>query len=74
MQYYIQKYRFISETAKWNKKITALKCEKKTFKLIISFSEIPKFFTCARVRQLTFLSEDWENLFVWSSVLLQIVD
>ena len=41
-------------------------------KLILCFSEIPKTFICVRVRQVTFLSEDWKKLSVWSSVLFTI--
>ena len=63
---------------KIKKKITVLKCKKKRFflrkltkisKLILSFSEISKTFICVPVRQVTFLSEDWKMLSVWSSVL-----
>ena len=36
------------------------------------FSEIPKNFICVRVRQVAFLSEDLQNLSVWSSVLFTI--
>ena len=41
-------------------------------KLILCFSEIPKTFICVRVRQVTFLSEDWKKLSVWSSVLFTV--
>ena len=41
-------------------------------KLILCFSETPKTFICVRVRQVTFLSEDWKKLSVWSSVLFTI--
>ena len=44
----------------------------KMFKLIICFSEIPKTFICVCVRQVTFLSEDWKKLSVWSSVLFTV--
>ena len=40
--------------------------------LIPCFSEIPKTFICVRVRQVTFLSEDWKKLSVWSSVLFTV--
>ena len=40
--------------------------------LILCFSEIPKTFICIRVRQVTFLSEDWKKLSVWSSVLFTV--
>ena len=36
--------------------------------LILCFSEIPKIFDCARVRQVVFLSEGWKNLSLLSSV------
>ena len=42
------------------------------FKLIFCFSEIPKTFICVRVRQVTFLCEDWKQLSVWSSVLFTV--
>ena len=41
-------------------------------KLILCFSEIPKTFICVCVRQVTFLSEDWKKLSVWSSVLFTV--
>ena len=41
-------------------------------KLIICFSEIPKTFMFVRVRQVTFLSEDWKKLSIWSSVLFTV--
>ena len=41
-------------------------------KSIICFSQIPKAFTCVRVRQVTFLSEDWKKLPVWSGVLFTV--
>ena len=44
----------------------------KMSKLILRFSEIPKSFICVRVRQVTFLSEDWKKLSVWSSVLFTV--
>ena len=80
MRYYTQKYRFTSKTARWNQKNNVLKCKKtllfekikKMSKLIFCFSEIPKTFTCVRVRQVTFLSEDWKKLSVWSSVLFTV--
>ena len=40
-------------------------------KLILCFSEIPKTFTGVRVRQVTFLSEDWKKS-VWNSVLFTV--
>ena len=40
--------------------------------LILCFLEITKTFICVRVRQVTFLSEDWKKLSVWSSVLFTI--
>ena len=40
--------------------------------LILCFLEIPKTFICVRVRQVTFLSEDWKKLSVWSSVLFTV--
>ena len=40
--------------------------------LILCFSEIPKTFICIRVRQVTFLSEDWKKLSVWSSVFCAV--
>ena len=82
MRYYTQKYRFHSKTAKWNQKnITILKCKNKgsflrkltkMSKLILCFSEIPKTFVFVRVRHVTFLSEDWKKLSVWSSVLFTV--
>ena len=44
----------------------------KIFNLILCFSEIPKTFICVRVRQVTFLYEDWKKLSVWSSVILTV--
>ena len=41
-------------------------------KLILCFSEIPKTFMFVRVRQVTFLSEDWKKLSIWSSVLFTV--
>ena len=41
-------------------------------KLILCFSEIPKTFIFVRVRHVTFLSEDWKKLSVWSSVLFTV--
>ena len=41
-------------------------------KLILCFSEVPKTFICVRVRQVTFLSEDWKMLSVWSGVLFTV--
>ena len=41
-------------------------------KLILCFSKIPKTFICVRVRQVTFLSEDWKMLSVWSGVLFTV--
>ena len=87
MRYYSQKYRFPSKTAKWNqkkkkKKNTIYKFIKrlflffwkltKMFKLILCISEIPKTFIFVRVRQVTFLSEDWKNVSIWSSVLFTV--
>ena len=43
-------------------------------KLILCFSEIPKTFICVCVRQVTFLSEDWKKLSVWSGVLLEMCE
>ena len=40
--------------------------------LILCFLEIPKTFICVHVRQVTFLSEDWKKLSVWSSVLFTV--
>ena len=42
------------------------------FKLILCISEIPKTFIFVRVRQVTFLSEDWKNVSIWSSVLFTV--
>ena len=78
-----QKYRFPSKTAKWNqKKKYYFKVYKKTvsffwkltkmFKLILCISEIPKTFIFVRVRQVTFLSEDWKNVSIWSSILFTV--
>ena len=44
----------------------------KMFKLILCISEIPKTFIFVRVRQVTFLSEDWKNVSIWSSVLFTV--
>ena len=41
-------------------------------KLILCFSEFPKTFIFVRVRQMTFLSEDWKKLSVWKSVLFTV--
>ena len=41
-------------------------------KLILCFSEIPKTFICVREKQITFLSEDWKKLSIWSSVLFTV--
>ena len=41
-------------------------------KLIIFFSGIPKTFICVRLRQVTFLSENWKKLSLWSSVLFTV--
>ena len=41
-------------------------------KLILYFSEIPKTFVFVRVRQVTFLFEDWKKLSIWSSVLFTV--
>ena len=41
-------------------------------KLILCFSEIPKTFMFVRVRQVTFLSEDWKKLSIWSSALFTV--
>ena len=41
-------------------------------KLILCFSEIPKTFMFVCVRQVTFLSEDWKKLSIWSSVLFTV--
>ena len=41
-------------------------------KIILFFSKIPKTFICVRVRQLTFLSEDWKKSSVWSSALFTV--
>ena len=41
-------------------------------KLILCFSEIPKTLIFFRVRQVTFLSEDWKKLSIWSSVLFTV--
>ena len=41
-------------------------------KLILCFTETPKTFICVRVRQVTFLSEDWKKLSFWSSVLFTV--
>ena len=57
--------------------IIILKCRKcsflrnltKTSNLVVCFSEIPKFYICVCVMQVTFLSEDWKKFSVWSSVL-----
>ena len=40
--------------------------------LIFCFLEIPKIFVCVHIRQVTFLSEDWKKLSVWSSVLFTV--
>ena len=40
--------------------------------LILWFSEIPKMFICVGVRQVTFLSEDFKKLSVFSSVLFTV--
>ena len=40
--------------------------------LILCFWEIPKIFICVRVREVPFLSEDWKNMSVWSSVLFTL--
>ena len=40
--------------------------------LILCFLEITKTFICVRVRQVTFLSEDWKKLSVWSGVLFTV--
>ena len=40
--------------------------------LILYFMEIPKTFICVHVRQVTFLSEDWNKLFVLSSVVFTV--
>ena len=44
----------------------------KMSELILCFLEIPKTFICVHVRQVTFLSEDWKKLSVWSSVLFTV--
>ena len=41
-------------------------------KSILCFSQIPKAFTCVRVRQVTFLSEEWKKLSIWSGVLFTV--
>ena len=41
-------------------------------KLILCSTEIPKTFIFVRVRQETFLSENWKKLSVWSSVLFTV--
>ena len=40
------------------------------FKLILCFSEIPESFIF--IRQVTFLSEDWKKLSVWSNVFFMV--
>ena len=59
------------KAAKWNLKklIVVLKCKKNVsfwenwqkWTLTPSLSEVPKIFVCVRVRQVTFLSEDWKS-------------
>ena len=41
-------------------------------KLILCSTEIPKTFIFVRVRQETFLSENWKKLSVWSNVLFTV--
>ena len=41
-------------------------------KLILCSTEIPKTFIFVRVRQETFLSENWKKLSVWSSILFTV--
>ena len=62
------------KTAKWKQtNIAALKCKtmflfekiEKMSNLILCFLEIPKIFSCVRVRQADFLCEDWKKLSVW---------
>ena len=36
------------------------------------FSEIPRNLVCFGVRQVTFLSENWKKLSIWSSVLFTV--
>ena len=40
--------------------------------LILCFSEISKIFICVGVRQVTFFSEDWKKLSVWSNLLFTV--
>ena len=40
--------------------------------LIPCFSEVPKTFTCARVRQVTFLSEDWKRSVLFTVSTLEM--
>ena len=44
----------------------------KILNLILCLLEISKFFICARVNQVAFLSEVWKKLFVWSSLLFTV--
>ena len=39
---------------------------------ILCSSQIPKTFTCVHVRHVTFLSEEWKKLSVWSGVLFTV--
>ena len=59
-------YKFIQKLFLFFWKLT------KMFKLILCISEIPKTFIFVRVRQVTFLSEDWKNVSIWSSVLFTV--
>ena len=40
--------------------------------VVIFIQKIPKTFICVRVRQVTFSSEDWKKLSVWSSALFKV--
>ena len=61
------------KTAKWKQtNIVVLKCKKKFYFEKIEknvqfncFLEIPKIFSCVRVRQADFLCEDWKKFSVW---------
>ena len=68
-----------TKSMKSKKIYIVLKCIKflfekfrKTSSLVVCFSEIPKLYICVCVRQMTFLSEDWKKLSVWSSVLFAV--
>ena len=77
-----QMYHTPSKTAKCNKKkYYCLKMQKNVSFwenwlscLILCFLEIPKIFICVRVKQVTFLSEEWIKLSVWRSVLFTVSD